>query len=90
MTISRDPFDQDALSQLGRLTHAPVPPELVCEGGVREQAWCFGQADDGWWHVYYYEHGARGEDLGRADSRLGALRLLGGRLLYSDILNREA
>jgi hypothetical protein len=90
MTVDWDPFDQDVLSQLGRFTHIPVPTELVCEGDVREQAWCLVQADDGWWDVFYHEHGGRGEDLGRADSRLAAIRLLAGRLLYSDILNREA
>ena len=90
MTAGFDPFDQNALSVLGRYTHTSVPESLVAEGGLREQAWCLVRADDGWWDVFYYEHGGRGEDLGRADSRLAAIRLLAGRLLYSDILNREA
>jgi len=90
MTAGWDPFDQNVLSMLERFSHISVPESLICEGGVREQAWCLVQADDGWWDVFFYEHGARGEDLGRADSRLAAIRLLSGRLLYSDILNREA
>ncbi len=81
-------FAQDPVSQLSWFSKVGVPPGLVSEGRVKEQSWCFIEGADGWWDVFFYERGSRTEDLGRSDSRLGALRLLGGRLLYTDILNR--
>jgi hypothetical protein len=89
VTAGGDLFAQDAVNQLSVHSHVPVPPALVSEGRVREQSWCLIEGSDGWWDVFFYERGSRTEDLGRADSRLAALRLLGGRLLYTDILNRE-
>lgn len=83
-------FPQDPVSQLGRFSKVGVPEGLVSEGAIRENSWCIIQADDGWWEVFYYEHGSRTTNLGRAQSRLAALRLLGGRLLYTDILNRAS
>lgn len=81
-------FAQDPTSQLSWFSKVATPPGLVSEGQVKEQSWCFIEGADGWWDVFFYERGSRTEDLGRCDSRLAALRLLGGRLLYTDILNR--
>ncbi|WP_446224374.1 hypothetical protein ACTWPB_04035 [Nocardia sp. IBHARD005] len=47
------------------------------------------EGDDGWWDVSTTSAGARTTKLGRAKTRLAALRLHGGRLLYTDILNRS-
>jgi hypothetical protein len=81
-------FAQDPVSQLSWFSKVGAPPSLISEGRAKEQSWCFIEGADGWWEVFFYERGSRTEDLGRADSRLAALRLLGGRLLYTDILNR--
>jgi hypothetical protein len=88
MTPSDGVFSQNPIGQLASFSHVAAPAALVSEGEVREQAWCLIEAEDGWWEVFYYERGARTTKLGRARSRLAALRLLGGRLLYTDILNR--
>ncbi len=88
MTRSDDIFSEDAASQLALFSHVRAPAALVSDGELREQAWCIVQAEDGWWEVFYYERGSRTTDIGRAKTRLAALRLLGGRLLYTDILNR--
>ncbi|MBB5914678.1 hypothetical protein BJY24_003545 [Nocardia transvalensis] len=88
MTSFANLFPQDPISQLARFSKVDVPGALVSEGRVREQTWCLIQAPDGWWDVFYYERGSRTETLGRAETRTAALRLLGGRLLYTDILNR--
>jgi hypothetical protein len=82
-------FSEDLATSLYWRTHVTVPEGLVSDGQVREQSWCFLEGKDGWWDVFFYEHGSRSEDLGRADSRQAALRLIGGRLLYTDIINRE-
>jgi hypothetical protein len=82
-------FPMDPVSQFARFSKVDVPGALVSERQVREQTWCMIEDADGWWEVFYYEHGSRTETLGRAHSRTAALRLLGGRLLYSDILNRK-
>ncbi|MGW0251256.1 hypothetical protein ACWDYH_31970 [Nocardia goodfellowii] len=81
-------FDQNPTSQLTTFSHVPTPESLVSEGKLQEQSWCLIQGEDGWWSVFYYERGSRTENLGRANDRRAALRLLGGRLLYTDILNR--
>ncbi|MGI5219916.1 hypothetical protein [Nocardia sp. CA-290969] len=83
-------FAQDPVSQLGQFSKVGVPEGLISEGALRENSWCMIQAEDGWWDVFYYEHGSRTTNLGRAASRLAALRLLGGRFLYTDILNRAS
>ncbi len=83
-----DLFAQDPASQLSHFSNVAAPPGLISEGRAEEQRWCLIEGADGWWDVFFYERGSRTEDLGRADSRLAALRLLGGRLLYTDILNR--
>jgi hypothetical protein len=80
---------QDPVSQLAICSKVDVPGRLVTENAVREQNWCILRAPDGWYEVFYYEHGARSEKLGRAATRTAALRLLGGRLLHADILNRR-
>lgn len=82
-------FPQDPTSQLARFSKVATPNSLVSEGRLREQAWCIIEAEDGWWEVFYYERGCRTQNLGRANSRLAALRLLGGRMLVTDILNRS-
>lgn len=81
-------FADDPISQLSWFSKVGAPPGLISEGQVREQSWCFIEGEDSWWDVFFYERGSRTEDLGRCDSRLAALRLIGGRLLYTDILNR--
>ncbi|MFF2087809.1 hypothetical protein ACFVVM_28860 [Nocardia sp. NPDC058176] len=88
MTRSEGIFSQDPSGQLAWFSHVDAPRSLISEGELREQSWCLIQAGDGWWDVFYYEHGTRTDNIGRAKSRLAALRLLGGRLLYTDILNR--
>ncbi|MEV0547402.1 hypothetical protein OG308_07940 [Nocardia salmonicida] len=88
MTPNDDVFSQNPISQLARFSHVDSPAALVSEGAPREQSWCLIEVEDGWWDVFYYERGARTTKLGRAKTRLAALRLLGGRLLYTDILNR--
>lgn len=82
-----DLLAQDAISQLSWFSKVGAPAALISEGQVKEQSWCLVEGADGWWDVFFYERGSRTEDLGRGDSRLAALRLLGGRLLYTDILN---
>jgi len=89
VTVDGDLFSQEPTSQLSWFSNVGAPENLISEGQVREQSWCLIEGAGGWWDVFYYERGSRTEDLGRADSRLAALRLLGGRLLYTDILNRE-
>lgn len=81
-------FAQDPVSQLSWFSNVGAPPGLISEGRVKEQSWCVTEGGDGWWDVFFVERGSRTEDLGRSDSRLAALRLLGGRLLYTDVLNR--
>ncbi|MFD4460607.1 hypothetical protein [Nocardia sp. NPDC058480] len=88
MTPNDGVFSQNPISQLAWFSHVGAPAALVSEGELREQAWCLIQAEDGWWDVFYYERGSRTTNIGRAKTRLAALRLLGGRLLYTDILNR--
>jgi hypothetical protein len=83
-------FDPNPISQLSWFSNVGAPASLLSEGRVKEQSWCLIEGGDGWWDVFYYERGSRTEDLGRCDSRLAAMRLLGGRLLYTDILNHEA
>ncbi|TCJ94309.1 hypothetical protein [Nocardia alba] len=90
MSGGDDIFSQNPITQLSLFSHVHAPASLISDGELREQAWCLIQAADGWWDVFYYEHGSRTTDIGRAKSRLAALRLLGGRLLYTDILNRAA
>lgn len=81
-------FAQDPISQLSWFSKVGAPPGLIAEGRAKEQSWCVIEGGDAWWDVFFYERGSRTEDIGRGDSRLAALRLLGGRLLYTDILNR--
>jgi hypothetical protein len=81
-------FEQDPASQLSHFSNVGAPAGLISEGRAKEQSWCFIEGADGWWDVFFYERGSRTEDLGRSDSRLAVLRLLGGRLLYTDVLNR--
>lgn len=85
-----DVLDEDAVSQLSWFSNVGTPAGLISEGRAREQSWCWTEGADGWWDVFFYERGSRTEDLGRCDSRLAALRLLGGRLLYTDVLNHES
>ncbi|MEV0249032.1 TNT domain-containing protein [Nocardia sp. NPDC050712] len=85
---SGDVFDQSVTNQLATFSHVSVPETLVSEGEVREQTWCLVPAGKVRYEVFYYERGSRTEDLGWAGDRRAALRLLGGRLLYTDILNR--
>ncbi|MFE3446698.1 hypothetical protein ACFXNW_27025 [Nocardia sp. NPDC059180] len=89
MTTGGELFPQDPTSQLAQFSKVSTPDSLVSEGREREQAWCVVEADDGWWEVFYYERGSRTQNLGRANSRIAALRLLGGRMLVTDILNRS-
>ncbi|MBS2963118.1 TNT domain-containing protein [Actinocrinis puniceicyclus] len=84
-----DLFSEDIATNLYWRSHVGAPEGLVSQGRAKEQSWCFIEGKDGWWEVFFYEHGSRTEDLGRADSRQAALRVLGGRLLYTDIINRE-
>ncbi|WP_019928939.1 hypothetical protein [Nocardia sp. BMG111209] len=81
---------QDPVSQFATFSKVDVPGRLISENAVREQSWCILRAADGWYEVFYYEHGSRTEKLGRAATRTAALRLLGGRLLHADILNRRS
>ncbi|MGH6656073.1 MAG: hypothetical protein ACRDVE_12815, partial [Actinocrinis sp.] len=66
-----------------------TPLGLISDGLLKEQAWCLFEREDGSFELFFYEHGARAEDLGRSDSQRAVTKLLGGRLLYSDILNRR-
>ncbi|MFC9896551.1 hypothetical protein ACFVMC_22930 [Nocardia sp. NPDC127579] len=88
MTFGDGIFDEKPVSQLGNFSKVRVPESLVSEGKLQEQSWCLIELRNGWWEVFYYERGSRTEDLGRTNNRRAALRLLGGRLLYTDILNR--
>jgi hypothetical protein len=83
-----DLFSEDLATSMYWRSHVAVPEGLLSEGRAKEQSWCFIEAKDSWWEVFFYEHGSRTEDLGRADSRQAVLRVIGGRLLYTDIINR--
>ncbi len=83
-----DVFEQGMGNQLSWMSNVGLPAGLASEGRLQEQSWCALEGEDGWAEVFFYERGSRTEDLGRSDSRLAVMRLLGGRLLYSDILNR--
>ncbi|MEU8896232.1 TNT domain-containing protein [Nocardia sp. NPDC048505] len=82
-------FDESVSSQLATFSHVTIPEKLVSEGELREQAWCLLPSGPKRYEVFFYERGSRTEDLGRVGDRYSAVRMLGGRLLYTDILNRS-